>query len=185
MSREEAIDILESRSVCMECVISKYDCDACDEAFKMAISALEKADIYDDGEHYVTISKALYDRLNVDTCEDAISREAVEKIVNKYIDGSFRWGAMLIEIKRLPSVQANRKGHWIDVNKRLPEDGENVMFSTKTDRVFEGRYFADNTEQQWYAFRDETFAWNNVVTAWMPLPEPYKADMREKEKNNV
>lgn len=41
MTREEAIDILESRSVCMECVISKYDCDACDEAFKMAISALD------------------------------------------------------------------------------------------------------------------------------------------------
>ena len=41
MKKVEAIDILESRAVCMECVISKYDCDACDEAFKMAISAIK------------------------------------------------------------------------------------------------------------------------------------------------
>lgn len=65
---------------------------------------------------------------------------------------------------------------WIPVSERLPEDNELVLFSTKTDRVFEGRYFADNTDQQWYSFRDECFAWNNVVIAWMPLPKPYKAE---------
>ena len=68
---------------------------------------------------------------------------------------------------------------WIPVSEKLPEDGENVMFSTKTNRVFEGRFFNDNTEQQWYAFRDETFAWNNVVTAWMPLPKPYEPQESE------
>ena len=68
---------------------------------------------------------------------------------------------------------------WIPVSERLPEDSELVLFSTKTDRVFEGRFFADNTDRQWYAFRDETFAWNNVVTAWMPLPKPYKAESEE------
>ena len=75
------------------------------------------------------------------------------------------------------NCQPSRKGHWIDVNERLPEDGEVVIFSTKTDRVYEGRFYNDNSNQQWYVFRDENFAWNNVVTAWMPLPEPYK-DMR-------
>jgi hypothetical protein len=71
-------------------------------------------------------------------------------------------------------------GGWIPVSERLPEDRELVLFSTKTDRVFEGRYFDDNTDHQWYAFRDECFAWNNVVTAWMPLPEPYKAESEDK-----
>ena len=73
---------------------------------------------------------------------------------------------------------------WIPVSERLPEDGEVVLFSTKTDRVFEGRYFADfadDTDFQWYAFRDETFVENNVVTAWMPLPQPYKAESEDKE----
>lgn len=68
---------------------------------------------------------------------------------------------------------------WIPVSERLPEDNELVLFSTKTDRVFEGRFFSDNTNRQWYSFCDRTFAWNNVVIAWMPLPEPYKAESEE------
>ena len=72
------------------------------------------------------------------------------------------------------AIKAIEQTTWIPVSERLPEDREIVLFSTKTDRVFEGRYFADNTDRQWYSFRDETFAWNNVVTAWMPLPQPYK-----------
>ena len=74
------------------------------------------------------------------------------------------------------AIKAIEQTTWIPVSERLPEDNELVLFSTKTDRVFEGRFFADNTDRQWYAFRDETFAWNNVVTAWMPLPEPYKGE---------
>ena len=72
--------------------------------------------------------------------------------------------------------QLREQTRWILCSERLPEDSELVLFSTKTDRVFEGKYFADNTDRQWYSFRDDTFALNNVVTAWMPLPEPYKAE---------
>ena len=68
---------------------------------------------------------------------------------------------------------------WIPVSERLPEDGEVILFSTKTDRVFVGRYFDNDTKRQWYSFRDEAFAWNNVVTAWMPLPEPYREERTE------
>jgi len=70
---------------------------------------------------------------------------------------------------------------WIPVSERLPKNGELVLFSTKTDRVFEGRFFVDKTELQWYAFRDKAFAYNNVVTAWLPLPEPYKEEKERKE----
>lgn len=45
-------------------------------AVKGAIQALEKENIYDDGEHYVTISKALYDKLNTDY--EALSQELCE-----------------------------------------------------------------------------------------------------------
>ena len=74
------------------------------------------------------------------------------------------------------AIEALEQTRWIPASERLPEDRELILFSTKTDRVFEGRYFDDNTNRQWYSFRDDTFAWNNVVTAWMPLPEPYKED---------
>ena len=70
--------------------------------------------------------------------------------------------------------QLREQTRWIPVSDRLPEDRELALFSTKADRVFEGRYFDDDTDRQWYSFCDKTFAWNNVVTAWMPLPQPMK-----------
>jgi hypothetical protein len=102
--------------------------------------------------------------------------EAIEELI-AFKDKS--WDGMseeVIDVAIKALEQEPKTGHWIPVSERLPEDSELVLFSTKTDRVCEGRYFADNTDRQWYAFRDEIFAWNNVVTAWMPLPEPYKAD---------
>jgi hypothetical protein len=74
-----------------------------------------------------------------------------------------------------------KKFEWIPVSERLPEDGELILFSTKTDRVFEGRFFVDKTDLQWYAFRDKVFAYNNVVTAWLPLPKPYKEEKESEE----
>ena len=117
-------------------------------------------------------------------CEDAISRQAViDAFHSKFADGFDidRWWnstSVLYAINEVPSVNPQKTG-WIPVSERLPEDNELVLFSTKTDRVFEGRFFSDNTDRQWYSFRDETFAWNNVVIAWMPLPEPYKAESEE------
>ena len=74
---------------------------------------------------------------------------------------------------------SEKPNKWIPVSERLPENRENILFSTKTDRVFEGRYFDDNTDHQWYSFRDEIFVYNNIVTAWMPLPTSYKAESEE------
>lgn len=63
---------------------------------------------------------------------------------------------------------------WIPVSEQLPEDEQEVLFSTKTGRVHLGRYYNDNSVNQWYSSLDKMRAWNNVVNAWMPLPEPYK-----------
>lgn len=120
--------------------------------------------------------------LEQQTCEDAVSRTAVEKITweePSYTDALNVLTEVREKIRQLPSVNPQPKTGWIPVSERLPEDSELVLFSTKTDRVFEGRFFADNTDHQWYAFRDETFAWNNVVIAWMPLPEPYEPQESE------
>lgn len=80
-----------------------------------------------------------------------------------------------------PTVE-RPKGKWIPVRERLPEDRELILFSTKTDRVFQGKFFEDNTDRQWYSFRDDAWAWNNVVTAWQPLPEPYKEADNEQQR---
>lgn len=43
MTKEQAIAILEQRETCRECVVNSMDCHACDEAFEMAIKALEQS----------------------------------------------------------------------------------------------------------------------------------------------
>ena len=128
------------------------------------------------------IEKYVENLPSVTPTENCISRQAVLDLAEKGIlVGNHNYKSVCNAINDLPSVTLiERIGHWIPVSERLPKDSELVLFSTKTDRVFEGRYFADNTDHQWYAFRDECFAWNNVVTAWMPLPKSYKAESEDK-----
>lgn len=51
---------------------------------------------------------------------------------------------------------------WIPVSERLPEDNAKVLISTNWGYVGTIRYEAGSS------------LWDNDVTAWMPLPEPYK-----------
>lgn len=73
------------------------------------------------------------------------------------------------------AIKALEQDKWIPVSERLPEDEQEILFSTKTGRVHSGKYHDDDSANQWYSHKDKCRAWNNVVTAWMPLPEPYKA----------
>ena len=74
------------------------------------------------------------------------------------------------------AIKALERSRWIPTAERLPEDEQEILFSTKTGRVHSGKYHDDNSANQWYSHKDKARAWNNVVTAWMPLPEPYKAE---------
>ena len=99
-------------------------------------------------------------------CNDAISRQAA-------IDALDCINGVEEVLKSLPPVE--QKQAWIPVSERLPENEQEILFSTKTGRVHSGRYHDDDSANPWYSHRDKARAWNNVVTAWMPLPEPYKA----------
>lgn len=126
--------------------------------------------------------------LSVDCIDRAQAQTEIELNASRYTlakergsMGKIEWSGLLIKvgeavdiIRSLPSVTPTQK--WIPVSEKLPEDGELILFSTKTDRVFEGRFFVDKTDLQWYAFRDKAFAYNNVVTAWLPVPKPYKEE---------
>lgn len=107
-----------------------------------------------------------------------IDADALEVVGFTDRQGSFSDGVqwLLEYIDKLPSadVQPVRHGRWIPVSEQLPEDGQEVLFSTKTGRVHLGRYHNDNSVNQWYSQLDKMRAWNNVVNAWMPLPEPYE-----------
>lgn len=108
----------------------------------------------------------------IEPCEDAVSREnALNGLIATDLKG-WQLAIALESIEKLPSVTP--KTQWIPVSEKLPEEGEPILFSTKTGRVYEGAYFDLIDNRQWYAYKDENYAWNNVVTAWMPLPQPYR-----------
>lgn len=133
------------------------------------------------------IEKGFYDdaikALEQEPCEYAVSKEDV---LSEIIRFSTEEGAS-VECQQLycdvnnmsPVTPATPAQRWIPVSERLPEDRELVLLSTETDEVFEGRFFDDNTDCQWFAFRNGSFVPNHVVTAWMPLPKGYKAERED------
>lgn len=81
------------------------------------------------------------------------------------------------------AIKAIEQTTWIPVSERLPEEGQEILFSTKTGRVHSGKYHDDDSANQWYSYRDKCRAWNNVVSAWMPLPKPYKSEGSETKQD--
>lgn len=69
-------------------------------------------------------------------------------------------------------------GGWIPVSERLPEEHVPVMASTKLSVFPEARYSKKYGCWEWaYASGDDDWRiLNNIVTAWMPLPEPYNGE---------
>lgn len=61
---------------------------------------------------------------------------------------------------------------WIPVSERLPEVHQDVLLSFRSLDVLEG--FRAETEPYFYCQGDYIEPQN--VLAWMPLPEPYKAE---------
>lgn len=68
-------------------------------------------------------------------------------------------------------------GGWIPCSERLPEGEQFVLVTYKTtDRIHVCQYHEDGSRNQWYSLNDMCRAHNNVVVAWMPLPEPYRKE---------
>ena len=62
---------------------------------------------------------------------------------------------------------------WVPVSERLPEDGKQVLCCNKYGSVFT----SELTWSKGYLM----FGQHSDVIAWMPLPEPYKAESEDKE----
>ena len=177
MTREEAIRFLENMSIYQQ-PDSDYR-----NALDMAIKALEnqpKFIIHSDG----TMEQI------IEPCEDCISRaEAIKAMEDKAkglknldtINGLCGAVAILFD---LPSVQPKPKtSTW---NHGIP-DVINEYIITVRERWGKDEEWKYETLGAWYTQDgwelsydlDEGQEWE--IIAWMPLPEPYKADMRESE----
>jgi len=66
---------------------------------------------------------------------------------------------------------------WIPVSERLPEESITVIGITTFDDIYKAELYDDCGEKKWYA--DGNF--DVPIVAWMPLPEPYKAESEEND----
>lgn len=163
MTREKAIDFNKNLRMYMRLADKNQPCKFLEEnyiALDMAIKALEQQ-----------------------PCGDAISRQAViDAIYARYIGGKeavdkapandhYAEGIdeAVCAVEDLPLVtpQQNR---WIPVSERLPEkDGCYLVTTTGTNNdIIDIAFYTDDI---WHKA--------SKVKAWMPLPEPYKAESEE------
>jgi len=108
-------------------------------------------------------------------CEDAVSRKAAIDALRmdisiipfakarEYVRAAIE--TIYNRLEELPSAQPERR--WIPVSERLPEPRIDVWCNSDMGQMV--GYYEENVET-WYG-RDYL---ELMVTAWMPLPEPYR-----------
>lgn len=79
----------------------------------------------------------------------------------------------------LQALYFMKKMQWIPVSERLPEDNRTVLVTWQDGFYPVHAAFYEN--RMWYICDtpDDPAQYNNSVTAWMPLPEPYRAERKE------
>lgn len=76
-----------------------------------------------------------------------------------------------IDIKNMPTIEPEQQ--WIPCSERLPEVGEDVLFSVGGVYVAEGCLREDGG---WVQFRWNATQLKDVVGAWRRLPEPWEGE---------
>lgn len=115
----------------------------------------------------------------------------IQKTESEYINEDhhpmFKLGAASIatEIKQI--IYEHMNDNWIAVEEKLPENNDYILLSFDNCEIpIIGRY-EDRREGGAFYLGDCTgsdtcVAQDLYVTAWMPLPEPYRPELNEEEE---
>jgi len=101
-------------------------------------------------------------------------KEAIEELsilLNKYQDGHFG------DAIDMAMTALEQEPRWIPVFERMPKDGQNVLFCDIDEDIMIGYHLKG--EPDTHFSQDGSFEGMKNVKAWMPLPEPYKAESEE------
>lgn len=137
------------------------------------------------GEHREFIEIAIK-ALEQESCEDAISRQAVLNLTKELrfnsVKGMEDYCYRCIdpnEVEELPPVTP--KARWISCNERLPKAGEYVGDVCKYYLIqdeYGDMHVAHLSKVGWIPM-DSLKAIGNEIVAWQELPQPYKAESEE------
>ena len=118
---------------------------------------------------------------------DLIDRQVAIEAINHICPVDTEYDCTLLDrvdvrcvLSDLPSAQAEQR--WIPVSERLPEVGQYVLCYLKgwhylgKYRVCKYRDADKYVNHPYFDFNENGFP---DVLAWMPLPEPYKAESEE------
>jgi hypothetical protein len=72
------------------------------------------------------------------------------------------------------AIKALEQTRWIPCAERLPEKDGYYLVTTKWKSRYLGNVYIDATMAR-YREKPKEWTYNHVI-AWMPLPEPYKAE---------
>ena len=97
-------------------------------------------------------------------------RKNMESVCMGIMAGTDSYNAPLKEIDNAPDIY--HKQRWIPVSERLPERCKRYIV-TDYGSVEESYY---NSDGHWFSKNGDKL---KDVTAWMPLPEPYKGENDE------
>lgn len=107
-------------------------------------------------------------KIEIPDNSDTISRQAAIRIASGYCHPA----NIAAELAKLPPVQPEQR--WIPCSERLPEPRIDVWCNSDIGQIV--GYYEENVET-WY---DNDYL-ELIVNAWMPLPEPYKAESEDEK----
>jgi len=166
MTRKKAIEVLQEHLEHWQRLLAEHICEK------------------KDGKETIEALQAAIKAMQTELCEDFISRENVLKVIET-VCFSDAWRKFRINygsngerdyiikfIKQMPSVQPEQR--WIPCEKRMPEDSKSVLFCDIDGDIMIGYHIKGRPKTHF----TENVSWEDIknVRAWMPLPEPFKAE---------